>query len=107
MMDNRLYTELADKELNRLFSLLDDINSEDIFEIDILDDMLHIIFRNKKEYIINKHSVTQKLWVASPFSGADYFHYDVDTELWINNKSISIEDIVINEVTDFIEKEYL
>jgi frataxin-like iron-binding protein CyaY len=75
-----------------------DKNSQ--MDIDYSEGILKIvILENKKTYVINRNSGNQKIWYSSPFSGADYFSFDEQTNKWINNKKEELTNKLFNELS--------
>lgn len=65
-------------------------------DVDLGEDALLITLPTHKQYIINKHGVTQQLWVSSPFTGAHHFAYQEGA--WMCTRTgIRLEDLLKNE----------
>jgi iron donor protein CyaY len=47
-------------------------------DVDLLEDVLIVLLPGDKQYVINKHGVTQQVWLSSPFTGAHHFAYQED-----------------------------
>jgi len=85
-----------------LLNMADEIEKRDndcFFDVEYFDGILNITIHNtKKQYVINRHNANQKIWFSSPFSGADYFVYNQEKDIWINDKNISLKEILFNEL---------
>lgn len=69
-------------------------------DVDLTEDALIITLPSDKHYIINKHGVTQQIWVSSPFTGAHHFTYQEGT--WVCTRTvISLENLLTNERTTY------
>ncbi|MBI2708017.1 MAG: iron donor protein CyaY [Proteobacteria bacterium] len=65
-------------------------------DVDMLDDTLTIILPGGEQYVINKHGVTQQIWVSSPFTGAHHFAYQEG--MWTCTRThIELEDLLLDE----------
>ncbi len=42
-------------------------------EVDLFEDSLIVQLTDGKQYLLNKHGVTQQIWLSSPFTGAHHF----------------------------------
>ncbi|MFV9875150.1 MAG: iron donor protein CyaY [Rickettsiales endosymbiont of Dermacentor nuttalli] len=90
---------LAIKGLENLFEKLE--NSKEFNDLEIEfenNEVLYIVSENKQEYVINKHSPSQQIWVSSPLSGASYFSYDNSKGLWLDKQGRELESLIINEL---------
>ncbi len=69
-------------------------------DVDLTENALIITLPTNKQYIINKHSVTQQIWVSSPFTGAHHFTHQKDT--WVCTRTgIFLEDLLKNECATY------
>ena len=70
--------------------LQDDVDS------DLINGILTITLHNGQQYIINKHTPSQQIWLSSPFSGAHHFYYNQDISSWINTRNKCDLDKFVN-----------
>ena len=78
-----------------------DINSK--LDVEYFDGILTIsVEKSSKQYVVNKHSASQKIWYSSPLSGADYFSYDNNNLKWLNLEQEELETKLISELREFI-----
>jgi iron donor protein CyaY len=68
-------------------------------EVDLLDETLTVSMSNG-EYVINKHGVTEQIWVASPFTGAHHFAFK-EGEWRCTRTNISLNDLFLNELKTY------
>jgi len=91
---------------NFLQNLADEIEKIDVnanLEIDYLDGVLKIsIVKIHKTFVINRNTGNQKIWYSSPFSGADYFSFDILVAKWQNNQNIELREKLFNELKIYI-----
>jgi len=88
--------------LSNLASKIEVFDKNSQMDIDYSEGILKIvIIENKKTYVINRNSGNQKIWYSSPFSGADYFSFDEQTNQWINNKKEELTNKLFNELYQF------
>jgi len=65
-------------------------------DVDLLEDSVIITLPAGQQYVINKHGVTQQIWVSSPFSGAHHFVYQNDQ--WTCTRThIRLEDFLLDQ----------
>lgn len=85
---------VADQMLTQLADFFDSSWPE--ADVDLLGDALTVILPTRKQYVINKHGVTQQIWVSSPFSGAHHFRYSQG--IWTCTRTgIRLEDLLEKE----------
>ena len=94
------FLELSEKELLNLADFIENNDRNSVFDVEYSDGILTIdVFDNNKTYIINKHSASQKIWLSSPISGADYFSYDPTKKTWLNDKTEELKTKLLSELT--------
>ncbi|KAJ3437664.1 frataxin [Anaeramoeba flamelloides] len=103
------FSQLAEKKLQDLLSYLkqfeqDFISYDENYETFLEKGLLSIFFSLKGNYVINKHSGTQKIWFVSPLSGNDTFFYDPKVSNWINNRGQYLDQMLENELASIIGK---
>lgn len=54
-------------------------------DVDLLEDSLTVNLQGEIQYLFNKHSITQQIWVSSPFTGAH--HFKQRQGIWVNTRS--------------------
>ena len=65
-------------------------------DVDLLDETLTVSLQNNLHYLINKHEVTQQLWLASPFTGAHHF-YLKNGQWWCTRTNLNLEELLRQE----------
>ena len=92
------FHKLVDRELNDLLTRIEEQDTEEIIEADILDEILTITLPDKKQYVINKQSYTQQIWLSSPYSGAYHFDYNEGKNVWLARKSEELRQLLSKEL---------
>lgn len=102
MLEKDFY-QICEETLLDLTSKIEAQDKNSKLDIEYLDGILTIILEeNSKTYIINRHAASQKIWYSSPFSGADYFSYDLDSKKWLNSASQELSKKLFLEIKDKI-----
>ncbi|MCB2081429.1 MAG: iron donor protein CyaY [Hyphomicrobiales bacterium] len=90
-MDESNFHELADEMLERLMDSLEMLEESDI-ETDLVDGVLTVTLPDGNEIVLNKHAPTAQLWLSSPASGAGYFSYNEDDDIWEDPDGQALEE---------------
>ena len=69
-------------------------------DVDLLEDTLTVTLPDQSQYVINKHSMTKQIWVASPFTGAHHF-YLKEGRWRCTRTGACLEDLILNERTAY------
>ena len=97
------FYKLCDEYLQDLAEIIENHDPESCLEIDYLDGILKIVINNnKKTFIINRNAGNQKIWFSSPFSGADYFSYDPQSNQWLNSSKLELSKKLLSELKQFL-----
>lgn len=97
-MDSTKYETLAENTLHEISELLENSDEEGELDIDYLDGVLKIILPDNKEYVINKHLASQKIWMSSPKSGASYYVLNENSNKWLTADGIELFTILKKEL---------
>ena len=98
---NLVFERNADDFLMNLSSFLTE-KFED-FDVDYLDGILKITIEKKGQFVINKHSSSQKIWYSSPVSGAKYFVWNDEVESFLcQNSGKYVEDILMDDLSRYV-----
>jgi len=92
------FLKLAKQEISHIQDTLENSPMGDIYDIDMIGDILYIKFPDSREYVINKHSIALELWLSSPISGAFHFAYDHSQGRWIDSKQNEIRALLSKEL---------
>ncbi len=101
-MNKAEFHKLADNEINDLLARIEEQDESGIIDADILDDILTITLPDKKQYVINKQSYTQQIWLSSPFSGAYHFDYNSDKNMWLARKEQELRALLSQELSRYL-----
>lgn len=77
------FDSAANRKLEQLSHLFEEFWPE--ADVDLLEDSLMVNLPGGQQYLINKHGVTQQLWVSSPFTGAH--HFKRKDESWVSTRT--------------------
>ena len=97
-MNKLEFHKLANTEINHLLQKIEEQNNPDIVEADILDEILTIELLGNRQYVINKQSYAQQIWLSSPISGAHHFSYDLQKKEWITKKGLRLGKLLSEEL---------
>lgn len=78
MLDTE-FQKLAEKTLDKLADALDD---DSCLDVEYQAGVITITIDSGKQFVINKHTPSQQIWLSSPISGGLHFPYDVAEGRW-------------------------
>jgi len=88
-MDSTAFEDLAEKMIEFLFDAIDEAIGDDA-DVDLENGILTVELEDGRQYVINKHSPNQQIWLSSPISGAAHYKYDDATTAWISTRSSDV-----------------
>jgi len=88
-MDSTVFEDLAEKMIESLFDAIDEAIGDDA-DVDLENGILTVELEDGRQYVINKHSPNQQIWLSSPISGAAHYKYDDATTAWISTRSSDV-----------------
>ena len=94
-MDASAFEALAEETLAHLFDALDEAIG-DSADVDLEGGILTVELEDGRQYVINKHSVNQEIWVSSPLSGAAHYAYDLETKAWLSTRGGAVLSAVLS-----------
>ena len=80
-MDNSEYLQCIEDILNKIDETLEELDLD--IDLEISEGKLVIVFDDNQQYILNRQSVNQQLWLAEPGGG---WHYDFKDGQFICDK---------------------
>ena len=84
MLDENHFNAAADATLNHLFDQLEDAFDKGVFEeLELVDGVLRAEDTKSHVWIINKHSASRQIWLASPQLGGLHFTFDHNAQSWL------------------------
>ncbi len=86
-MEEQEFTALADAELRRLESTLDQLQADGAVDFDYQlkpGGIIEIECVDGSKIIVNRHAAAKEIWVAARFGG---FHFRYDGERWVDTRS--------------------
>ncbi|MBM5782722.1 MAG: iron donor protein CyaY [Pelagibacterales bacterium] len=98
MLEQKFHT-LSESTLISLADKIEALDKKSELDVEYSDGILTILIESSsKQYVINKHSASQKIWYSSPFSGANYFSFDENTSKWLDLKGDELENKLLAEI---------
>lgn len=76
-------------------------DSEQKVDIDIYDNERINIYTESGQFVINKHSAAQEIWLSSPISGPYHFSFN-ENNRWLDTKNNDLYSILEQELSNFI-----
>ena len=96
------FLELSEQELIKIADEIENNDKNSLFDVEYSDGILNIeIFKTGAQYVVNKHSASQKIWFSSPISGANYFSFNNEKEKWLDEKGMELRIFLLNELSSF------
>ncbi len=99
---NNNFSTIASATIEHIATCIENQDPEGIVDTDHLGDILNI-FTSKGQYVINKHSAAQEIWLASPKSGPYHFAYQANKKLWLDSKNNELYKLITDELKEFIK----
>lgn len=101
------FSKQAEQLINIIAESIEQQDNEGILDIDLhLGEMLNIITPDG-QYVINKHSAAQEVWLSSPQTGAYHFSYQALKSQWIDSKGTEIINLLQQELSVFLPNLHL
>jgi iron donor protein CyaY len=100
-MEENIFSTYAHNELTNLFEILQSPGRYEDLDVDLQDDVLYITLPDKRQYVINKHTPSQQIWLSSPLSGAGYYTYKQEDQNWYDKKNTELNHLIISELTKY------
>src|SRR5262245_28086510 len=96
-MEKNSFESIAEHSLEELAELLELSDTKGVLEVEYSDGVLTITLPMNKQYVINRHRVTEKLWWSSPLSGAKYFVLDPEGN-WMDGNHHELKALLAEEI---------
>lgn len=96
-MEKTHFESTAGQMLEDLAELLDFADADGDLEVEYTDGVLTITLPDTKQYVINRHRVTEQLWWSSPLSGAKYFTLSVENT-WLDKDNNELKPLLLAEL---------
>jgi len=99
MLDESHFHAVADATLNHLFDQMEDAFDAGAFEeLELTDGVLRIEDTKGHVWIVNRHSASRQIWLASPRLGGLHFTFDHDTQSWTLPDGRNLKDVLSQEI---------
>ena len=94
-MEASAFENLAEETLERMFEALDEAIGGDA-DVDFEGGILTIELEDGRQYVINKHTASQEVWVSSPVSGAAHYAFDLEAGTWLSTRGGDVLSQTLN-----------
>lgn len=101
-MDNSEFEHLVDNELQQLADAIEDADEDGNLDVDYFDGVLNIHTDDGKQYVINRHGVTQQIWLSSPYSGTCYYSYMEENDIWEDSDGLLLHEFLADELKQYL-----
>lgn len=96
-MHKNSFETVSDQMLESLAERIEAADKESTLEVEHSSGVLTITLANGKQYVINRHRVTEQLWWSSPVSGAKYFSLNANN-LWLDKEQKELTNLLFYEL---------
>lgn len=103
MEHSNKFNSRAIKILSYIATMIEELDIDVKIDVDFQSDILSLT-TDKGEYIINKHSAAQQIWLASPKSGPYHFS-EGEGGKWLNKDNKDLFSILNEELKEYINLE--
>lgn len=98
LMDASCFHERADELLEALQDAIEEANTENEVQTDLIDGVLTVTLKRDGEFVLNKHEPTCQIWMSSPESGSSKYKYNEDDDEWYNSAGESFKEKISEEL---------
>lgn len=99
-MDDTRFQALATATLTHCFDQLEPAyDAGALEELELQDGILTMLAASGRTLLLNKHSASQQLWLASPTSGGLHFSYDEAGQHWQLPDGTLLYDLLRRELS--------
>lgn len=88
-MDESRYLRLAEDALEKLESMLEGVDADDV-DIERAGGVITLAFRDGKKCVVNTQRPTRQVWLAAN-ARAWHFGYDEQSGRWLDDKGQGVE----------------
>jgi iron donor protein CyaY len=82
-LSDTAYAALSNATLNRLADGLEASDEDGVLEVELLSGTLTIALPSGQQFLVNRHTPSQQIWLSSPLSGGLRFDYDESAQAWV------------------------
>eukprot|EP00741_Cyanophora_paradoxa_P003351 tig00000692_g3257.t1 len=106
LLDEHVYHEAADAQMDRLHDWLEPIceaEEEEDFDLELSMGVLTLKLGRHGTYVINKQAPNRQIWFSSPLSGPGRYNLDYAGGLWRSNRDTrSLEGVLSAELSKML-----
>lgn len=99
MTEQFTFSTEALKIISYIADTIEDSDPAGIIDSDHMVDILKFT-TPKGEYVLNRHSAAQEVWLASPVSGPYHFYYE--NGYWVSKNGTKLLEVLNKELSQFI-----
>lgn len=96
-MEKTRFEQAAEETLETLAHWLEAHDASGQLEVEYSDGVLTITLPSSRQYVLNRHRVTEQLWWSSPVSGAKYFTLREDGN-WRDREDKELKGLLTGEL---------
>jgi|SRR6516164_4217184 iron donor protein CyaY len=100
-MDETQFHAFADASLQHYAEALEPAYDSGMLDELELDNGILTIIADGKTLLLNKHTASRQLWLASPFSGGHHFSFHPQREDWELTDGTTLDDLLARELQQF------
>lgn len=97
-MQENEFQQLATEALDNLADALDTLDASGDLELEYQGGIITIILPSGKQFIINKHTPSQQIWLSSPISGGLHFPYNSTSRKWQLSNGRILNNVLAEEL---------
>jgi CyaY protein len=88
-MDESDYQLLADRTFQKLETMLEDVDADDV-DVERAGDVITLTFKDGKKAVVNTQRPTRQIWLAAN-ARAWHFDWDAAGSRWLDDKGQGVE----------------
>lgn len=104
-LSDTAYAALSNAALNRLADTLEATDEDGVLEIELLSGTLAIVLPSGQQFLVNRHTPSQQIWLSSPLSGGLRFDYDEMQQTWVLADGRQLDTLLKAELETLLGEE--
>lgn len=99
-MEPSQFISFVDEKLENLAEAIEEADTDFVLEdIEYQDGVLTITLEDERQFVINRHTPSQQIWLSSPISGAGHFSQK-ENDAWVDSKGRALYPLLEEELRD-------